>query len=155
MLNDEECLSILNSSTSGVLACLGDDGYPYAVPLSYAYCGGCIYFHCAPSGHKLDAIMGCDKASFTVVANDDVAPLEFTTKFRSVICFGRVSVVQDDDEKLFGLRLLGDKYAPGHTRERDKEIDSLFPRTVVLKFEVQHMSGKEAIELVRERKEVK
>ena len=51
----EECTAILNRGTSGVLALSGDDNYPYAVPVSYAYDGYKLYFHCAKSGHKIDA----------------------------------------------------------------------------------------------------
>ena len=63
----EESVTILESASSGVLAVLGDEGYPYTVPLSYVYREGKLYFHCASEGHKLDAIRGCDKASFCVI----------------------------------------------------------------------------------------
>lgn len=36
---------VLRMGTSGVLALSGDDGYPYAVPISYVYDGKAIYFH--------------------------------------------------------------------------------------------------------------
>ena len=61
MLSAEECESILRSATNGVLAVAGDDDYPYAVPLSFVYHEGKIYFHSAVSGHKLDAIARNDK----------------------------------------------------------------------------------------------
>lgn len=38
-LSKEECDRILYNGTSGVLALHGDDGYPYAVPVSYVYNG--------------------------------------------------------------------------------------------------------------------
>ena len=60
-LSLEECAAILNRGTAGVLALFGDDGYPYAVPISYVYDGNKIYFHCAKSGHKLDAIQKMQK----------------------------------------------------------------------------------------------
>ena len=55
-LSNEENLAILMRGTSGVMAVSGDDDYPYAVPLSYVYHDSKIYFHCAASGHKLDAM---------------------------------------------------------------------------------------------------
>ena len=55
-LSKEECEEILNNCKSGVLAVIGDSGYPYAVPLSYVYFNDKIYFHCAKEGHKVDAI---------------------------------------------------------------------------------------------------
>lgn len=55
-LSLEESIAVLNHGTSGVLAVSGDNDYPYAVPLSYAYHDGKIFFHCAKTGHKLDAV---------------------------------------------------------------------------------------------------
>ncbi len=75
-LPQEECTSILDRGTHGVLALAGDDDYPYAVPISYVYADGKLFFHCAKTGHKLDAIARCAKASFCVVDQDQVAPLE-------------------------------------------------------------------------------
>lgn len=46
-LPPEEAEEILRTATAGVLAVAGDDGYPYAVPVSYVYAGGKIYFHSA------------------------------------------------------------------------------------------------------------
>ena len=62
LLPPEESIQILEQGTSGVLAVAGDAGYPYAVPLSYVYMDGKLYFHCAKSGHKLDAIRRNSKA---------------------------------------------------------------------------------------------
>lgn len=55
-LPQEICDAVLRRGTSGVLALSGDDGYPYAVPISYIYDGEKLYFHSARQGHKLDAI---------------------------------------------------------------------------------------------------
>ena len=73
-----------------VLALLGDNDYPYAVPISYVYDDGKVYFHSAKSGHKIDAIQRTAKASFCVIDEDLVVPEEYTTYFRSVIAFGRI-----------------------------------------------------------------
>ena len=64
-LTSEECETILRDQKRGVLAVLGDMGYPYTVPLNYVYDNGCLYFHSALQGHKIDAIRSCDKTSFT------------------------------------------------------------------------------------------
>ena len=94
LLSSEETAAVLERGTSGVLALAGDQGYPYAVPISYVYDGEKIFFHCAKSGHKLDAIRREEKASFCVIDQDRIIPEEFTTYFRSVIAFGdRKSVV--------------------------------------------------------------
>ena len=151
-LPEKECTEILERNTSGVLAVLGDSGYPYAAPLSYVYCGGSLYFHCAKSGHKLDAIKGCDKVSFCVIDQDRVIPEQYTTYFRSVVVFGRAGILTDEDEIRDAIERLAVKYAPGDSREnRDAAIRREFDALCMVKIKVEHMTGKEAIELVRKR----
>lgn len=60
-LSQEETISILKSGKTAVLGVLGDDGYPYTVPINYVYADGKIYFHGAKSGHKIDAIKRCGR----------------------------------------------------------------------------------------------
>lgn len=149
ILDVRECEKILERGTSGVLAVSGDDGYPYAVPLSYVYSGGAIYFHCAKSGHKLDAIRREPKVSFCVIDKDDIVPEEFTTYYRSVIAFGKASVLEGED--LFAAAdVLAVKYSPDESEERRHEtITRNIPALCLVKIEIEHMTGKEAIELVR------
>ena len=151
-LPEEMCEAVLSRGSHGVLALAGDEGYPYAVPISYVYEGGKLYFHCARSGHKLDAIARCPKASFCVVDQDQVVPQEYTTYFRSVIAFGTVRILEEEREKRAAIEKLAVKYAPADSREnRDGAIDREWAPLCMLEMEVEHLSGKEAIELVRQR----
>ena len=104
-LSEEESIGILQKATAGTLALLGDNDYPYAVPISYVYNNGNLYFHSALSGHKVDAICKCDKASFCVIEQNDVQPKKYTTFFRSVIAFGRIHIIEDEQEKLETARI--------------------------------------------------
>ena len=103
---ESEAIAILERGSHGVLAVLGDGGYPYAVPISYVYEAGKIYMHCAKSGHKLDAVRACEKASFCVVDRDEVVQAEFTTHYRSVIAFGRVHEITGEAGKRRAAALL-------------------------------------------------
>lgn len=149
LLPEEETVAILRAGTSGVLAVHGDDGYPYAVPLSYAYEDGKLYFHAAVAGHKLDALGRSDKASFCVIAADDVVPEKFTTFYRSAVAFGRARVVTDDAEKRRGLLCLSEKYSPDHLDAAAAEIDGDWKRVCVIELVIEHLTGKAAIELVK------
>lgn len=141
----DEALRLLEAGSSGVLALLGDEGWPYAVPLSYAYAAGKLYFHCARAGHKLDAVRNEPRASFCVVAQDLVVPEKYTTHYRSVIAFGRVRILEDGDEKRRGIELLAERFAPddsaGHRR---RVVDSEWDNFCVLEFDIEHITGKEA-----------
>lgn len=149
-LSEAESIEILRKSTSGTLALLGDNGYPYAVPISYVYAEGKLYFHSALSGHKIDAIRNCNKASFCVIDKDDVRPEKYTTYFRSVIAFGRIHIIEDEQEKLETARLLGDRYNPNQEEALQKELDKGLSRMVMIRFDIEHLTGKEAIELVKQ-----
>ena len=146
----EESTAVLMRGTSGVLAVLGDNGYPYAVPISYAYYGTHIYFHCAKAGHKLDAIKENNKASFCVIDKDEVIPEEYTSYFRSVIVFGTIRIIENEQEKQDAIEKLALKYAPDDTAEhRRMAIDQEWGPLCMLKMTIEHLTGKEAIELVQ------
>ena len=148
-LSEEESIEILRKATAGTLALLGDGGYPYAVPISYVYANGKLYFHSALSGHKVDAIRNFDKASFCVIEKDDVQPERYTTFFRSVIAFGRIHIIEEEQEKLETARLLGDRYNPNQEEALQKELEHGFTRMLMIRFDIEHLTGKQAIELVK------
>lgn len=151
-LQNEVCETILQKATSGVLAVLDDAGYPYAVPLSFVYDMGKLYFHSAKEGHKIDAIVHHDLASFAVIDQDEIHPEAYTTYFRSVIAFGTVSLVEDAEEYHNAIVLLARKYHPNDSLEHLEEVIAKEKaRMTIIKLEVTEMSGKEAIELIKQR----
>ena len=149
-LNETESIEILRNATSGVLALIGVDGLPYALPISFVYHKNCLYFHCAQAGYKLDCIQKNPQASFCVVGTDQVLPEKFTTCFRSVIVSGRMETVENAEEKHAALMLLCDKYAPDQPG-REGEINDAFHRVKVLAMRINALTGKEAIEFTRAR----
>lgn len=150
-LSQEAAEKILREGEFGVLALTGDDGYPYAVPINYAVEGNKIYFHSAKTGHKLDAIRRNDKASFCVVDKHDVIAEEFTTYFTSAIAFGRIKIVEDnnDPDKLRGLELLANKYSSTASPERRTKELSRLDALFVFVMTIEHLTGKAARELVK------
>ena len=149
-LGVDACREVLSRGTSGVLALLGDGGWPYAVPMSYAFDSEKLYFHCAREGHKLDAIRREARASFCVVDRDEVVPEEYTTYFRSVIAFGRVRVLEDEAQMRAAIELLARRYFPQDSAEnRRRAIEREWAGLCMLEMDIEHMSGKEAIELAR------
>ena len=150
LLDEQATKEILNNATNGVLSLVDSDGEPYGVPISYAYDGDRnIYFHSAVKGHKIECIEADSRCSFCVVAQDLIVPDEFTTYFRSVIVKGRIHAVGSHYEMMKGLLLLCDKYSPGIDPEA--EISKCIRHVSVLRLDIDSMTGKEAIELVRDR----
>ena len=147
-LTQERAEEILRRNTAGTLALLGDEGYPYAVPLCYVYHEGKLYFHSASSGHKIDAVRGYDKASFCVIDQDEVVPEKYTTYFRSAIAFGKIRIIQDKEPMRSIAARLAMKYSPQFQQGIPGEIDAFIDRMAVMELEIEHLTAKEAIELV-------
>jgi len=148
LLSEAETIEILQSCTSGVLAVIGDNDYPYAVPLSFAYKDGKLFFHFAKAGHKIDSIVRNNKVSFCVIKTDNVIQKTFTTHFRSAIVFGRARILTEDSEKKYALECLVEKYSPDYIAEGQSEIERDWNRVWVAEIKIEHMTGKAAIEII-------
>ena len=140
-LSNEECIDILTNEPRGVLAVLGDDDYPYTVPMSHVYVDGKIYFHGAKTGNKIDAIKKHSKVSYCVLDKGVKEKDSWWYTFRSVVVFGRITILCDDGEKIDKLTHLGNKFFPTPEETQD-EIDRLLDRTEVFEITIDHMTGK-------------
>lgn len=149
-LPQDECVAILERATSGVLALSGDNDYPYALPISYVYHENFIYIHGATEGHKLDAVRRNPKASFCVIAQDEVVPERHTTRYRSVIAFGTVEVLEEGEKKRLAMEQIARKYSP--ELDLTEHIVQDGPHCYVLALQIEHLTGKESRELMQERK---
>jgi nitroimidazol reductase NimA-like FMN-containing flavoprotein (pyridoxamine 5'-phosphate oxidase superfamily) len=150
LLSTEDTVAVMSRCTNGSMACLGDEDYPYSVPLSYVYFNGKIYFHSAKEGHKIDAIMKNPKVSFSVIDEDTIVSKEYTTYFRSAIAFGKARIVEGD-ERLEAFKALVEKYSGDQPEEAKlKEVTGCM-RAYIIAIDVEHITGKEAIELVNAR----
>ena len=144
-ISGEECIRILKEQPRGVLSMLGDDEYPYGIPLDHWYCeeNGRLYFHCAKVGHKLDAVRKHDKVSYCVYDQGFRKEGDWALNIRSVVVFGRIRVVDDGEEELRR------KVATGLVRKftddeayLQKELANAFPRVNCLELAIEHMTGK-------------
>lgn len=148
-MNEEEILDILDRNTHGVLSVCGMDDYPYAVALSYVRIHQSLYFHCAKSGYKVEAILHDPHVSFMVVDEDTIVPEKFTTYFRSVIVFGQAHIVDNEEERQKAFHALMDKYSPDIDRSlKNEEFMKAGFNALIICIEIESMSGKKAIEYV-------
>ena len=142
-ITDAECVEILKKEPRGVLSVLGDDGYPYGMPLNQFYCedDGHIYFHSGNAGHKIDALKACDKASFCVMDGGYRREGEWALNIKSVIVFGRLRVVEDHEKALEISRQLSYKFTNDETYIQ-REIERSGPGVMVFELIPEHMTGK-------------
>ncbi|MBO6108898.1 MAG: pyridoxamine 5'-phosphate oxidase family protein [Eubacterium sp.] len=144
---EEECIELLKNEKRGVLSVLGDDDYPYGMPINHFYNDedGKIYFHGGKSGHKVDAVLRHDKASFCVYDQGYKKDGDWALNIRSVIVFGRIEMI-DDVEKIYELsRRLSYKFTDDEGYI-EHEIQNSGPGTLMFALVPEHMTGK----LVRE-----
>lgn len=138
----EEAIAILEECSNGVLSVIGDNGYPYGVPISYVYEDGKVYFHSALEGQKIEAIKREPKVCLSVVGADNVAPQKFTTMYKSVICFGKARIADTDEEKQRVLELVLKKYSPDFMEGGMKYIKAQWDKCCVIEIDIEHMTGK-------------
>ena len=144
---------LLESERRGVLSVIGDDGYPYGVPVNYVYseAEAKIYFHGSKAGHKVDSIRKCDKVCFTVIDQDTVVPERYATDYICVTVFGRAAFIEESERKYTVLDKLGEKYRPGYEDERRQEIEGAIERTGIIEIAPEHITGKESLALSNKR----
>lgn len=126
---------------------LADGDKPYVVPVNFGYREGCLYFHCATTGKKLDIIKKNPNICFEADADVELIKgqdpcRDWSMKYRSVIGFGRACILEDPDEKTEGLEVLMSHYSGQETHEYD---DSIFRRVAVVKIEIDTMTGKKSV----------
>ncbi|WP_142413921.1 pyridoxamine 5'-phosphate oxidase family protein [Hathewaya massiliensis] len=141
-LQDHDLERILNEGEYGVLATIGENQYPYSTPLSYVYINNSLYFHGASEGHKLKNIKLNEKVSFSVVQGTEILQERFTTKYESVIIFGKASTVVDEEEKRTALMAFIDKYSPDFKKEGVEYINRAASKTNIVKITIDHATAK-------------
>lgn len=141
-LSDETASEILANGLYGVLSTADKNGMPYGVPLSYAYVGNVIYFHCAREGHKLDNIAANPNACFTVVDGVETLAEKFSTKYRSAIVFGKIRFSENDNEKRRGIEAIMLKYSSDYAEAGRKYIEKDFEKFKILVLDISDISAK-------------
>jgi len=142
-VSEEECIAILKSTKRGVLSLIGDDGYPYGVPINHYYSesDGKLYFHGGKAGHKIDAIKACDKASYCVYNEGFKKDGDWALNITSVITFGRVHLIEDEELALMICSELTRKFTDDEAY-LEKEIKNFFRNVLCFELVPEHMTGK-------------
>jgi len=138
----DEVQEILENGEYGVLASTSENGYPYTVPLNYAYHNNKIYIHSADQGQKLENFKNDAKVSFCVVDQTEVLPAEFSTNYRSVIAFGEAKFVDNEELKKEALVRLIKKYSSEHIKPGMEYINKAIGVTTVVEISIKHITGK-------------
>ena len=142
-LSQEDSISLLKQQPRGVLSLIGDDGYPYGVPIDHWYndADGNIYFHSGMEGHKIDAIRRCHKASFCVMDQGYRKEGDWALNIKSVIVFGRITILEDQQKAIDITRQLSFKYT-SDAEFIEREIRQSGANVLCFALTPEHMTGK-------------
>jgi len=142
-LSQEECIRILKEEPRGVLSVLGDDGYPYGMPINQYYCeaDGKLYFHGGKTGHKIDALKRHPKASFCTYDKGFRRDGEWALNVRSVIVFGTAELVSDPETVVRITTELSRKFTDDEAYIR-REIERSGPGTLLIVLTPEQITGK-------------
>ena len=140
-LSEEESLEVLKKAKRGVLSVIGDDGWPYGIYLNPHFENGRIYFHGAKAGHKIDALKKDARASFTVIDEGAKDEGGWAYTFKSIVVFGRVEFVEDQNEAVEICRRLARRFNPSEADIED-EIRRAAAYVQVFALIPEHITGK-------------
>ncbi len=140
-LTQAEARGILGRAEYGVLATVGADGWPYAVPLNHVLLGDVLYIHCAAEGHKLENIAHDERVSYCAVAGAKVVPSVLSTFYESAVVFGRATQVTDADEKRTALLALIRRFA-GDSASAEQMLNSCGSEPSLIRVAIERITGK-------------
>lgn len=141
-LPEEEAREILRRAEYGVLATVGEDGWPYAVPLNHVLLGDVLYIHCATEGHKLENIPHEPRVSYCAVASAKVVPSMLSTLYESAVVFGRATLVTDAEEKREALVALLARLRGNRPAEAEEALSKCDREPAIIRIEIGRITGK-------------
>lgn len=140
----EACKKVLSEESRAAFSVIGQDGYPYTVPINFYYeeSDNRIYFHGAKEGHKIDAIKNCDKVCLTTWNQGYKKEESWEWNPTSVVVFGRVKLIDDINIMKEPLKKLGLKYYPTLAEVEEEMSSSSMDHVQMFAIDIEHMTGK-------------
>lgn len=142
--NTEIIEQILNESSICRIG-FSINGEAHIVPVNFGYKNNRIFIHSAPGGNKIEYININKRVCFEmeldhVILKDKVA-CNWTTKYRSIIGYGYISIINDKLNKMEGLDMILSKYGgPATNTYSDKSLENM----VLLVIEIDTLTGKQS-----------
>ena len=142
-ISDEECIEVLKNAPRGVLSFIGENGYPYAIPINQFYDDrdNKLYFHGALQGLKLDLLKINNKVCFTAMDEGFIKEGEWALNIKSVVCLGHMETLNDHEKILDQCRRLARKFYPTEQSIED-EVKKAGSRVNMLVMSIDRMTGK-------------
>lgn len=140
-ISQKKAYTVLNDNEVGILSTVGKNNYPYGTPMNYIYFEHKIYLHCAKEGHKIDNIKYNNNVCFTVIDSYQVVSDRFTSKFQSIVVFGKAGFV-DHQTKKEVLREYINKFSPEFKEKGFNYVDKAVDKTEIIEIKIEDIKGK-------------
>jgi len=152
-MDEARARALLAAGYAGRLATVGDDGWPYCVPLLYVWMDGEVWVHnTAAMGHLRANVDHEARVCFEIDEPGETFAYgrfecDSSVAYRSVVAFGRIRVVAERADKQRFCEGLMAKYArPDWDKPEAQRPKGFFPRLdqiTVYAIAIERITGKE------------
>lgn|SRR4028118_200717 len=122
------------------------DDQPYVIPTAYGRVGEKLYIHGSPASRMLRTLKESINVCITVTLVDGLvlarSAFHHSMNYRSVVVFGKASVVQDAEEKLEALYAFCEHVVPGRWESVRQPSPNELAGTLVLSVPLVEVSAK-------------
>ena len=124
---------------------LSDGNSPYVFPVCFGFKDGCLYFHSAQEGRKIEILRKNNKVCFEMDIDTELVEsekgCEWGIQYSSVIGFGRASFVEDVEEMKKALGILLEHYSGKKYEFSEQSLEQV----TVIKIQVESLTGKSSL----------
>lgn len=120
------------------------NGNPYVIPMNFGYADGTIYLHSAPEGDKIEMLERNNNVCITfsaghkLVFQHEKMACSYSMRSDSALCHGKVSFIEDLDEKRCALNIIMRHYTDKDFGYSDPSVRNV----KVWEVKVEQMTGK-------------
>ena len=128
-----------------------DGQQPFIKPTLFVYDPGrhAVYFHATEFGRTTEVLKAHPQAALTAFEMGRLLPakraMDFSLEYASVVAYGEIAVIEDEDEAIYGLQLLLDKYfphlKPGEDYAPTQPVE--LKVTAVFRLDIREWAGKQ------------
>ena len=149
VMSAAEVDAFLAAAFCGRTATIGPDGFPYVVPNLFVWREGRVWLHTAAvPGHFLGNVRHCNRVSFEADEPGTVFPYgpverDTSVSYRSVVLFGHIGTVADEDARRAFYSAFMRKYAPPDSWGRERDSFPRMDKTIVYVITPESITGKQ------------
>lgn len=122
------------------------DNQPFVIPMGYGRDGDRLYIHGSTASRMLQTLEKSVEVCVTTTLLDGIviarSLFHHAMNYRSVVLFGRATLVEREDEKMHALKVLSEQIVPGRWEQARTPTPQEVKGTTVLAFPIEEGSAK-------------